>query len=288
MKKNICFLYAILISAYIFAFDWPQEQVIQSDQFYSYFGQLRGDTISNSLIFSEISDVKAADDGYLTIIINEYSDHTDFFPSALGNVVVLSHADNLLTVYGNIDNDSLKKDAFKENSIKAGTVFGTSGNSAWQQGHSSLEFQVIDIKNNTAINPRLLMPRVGKELPLYYNEVFLYGKNGKQFNAATQNVLPSGIYKVYKKRQNIAVPYKTRVAINGTIVDQISYDLLRQDDNQICASGKKNYTKALLYPNRDLQLLGEATLTPGKNALQLTLSDILGKEVNATYLLTIY
>ena len=66
------------------------------------------------------------------------------------------------------------------------------------------------------------------------------------------------------------------------------YDLLRQDDNQICASGKKNYTKALLYPNRDLQLLGEATLTPGKNALQLTLSDILGKEVNATYLLTIY
>lgn len=288
MKRFIISACILLISSIAFTFDWPQEKVVQSDQFYSYFGQLRGETISNSLIFSEISDVKAADDGYLTVIINEYSDHTDFFPSTLGNAVILSHTDNLLTVYGNIDSESILKEAFNENSIKCGETFGTSGNSAWQQGHSSLEFQVIDTKNNTSINPRLLMPRVGKELPLYYNEIYLQGKNGRQYNVMNQNILPSGIYKVYKKRQAVAVPYRTRVAINGTVVDQISYDLLRQDDNQICVSGRKNYSKSILYPNNDLQLLGEATLTPGKNALQLTITDILGKEVNATYLLTIH
>lgn len=288
MKRFIISACILLISSIAFSFDWPQEKVVQSDQFYSYFGQLRGETISNSLIFSEISDVKAADDGYLTVIISEYSDHTDFFPSTLGNAVILSHADNLLTVYGNIDSESILKEAFNENSIKCGETFGTSGNSAWQQGHSSLEFQVIDTKNNTSINPRLLMPRVGKELPLYYNEIYLQGKNGRQYNVMNQNILPSGIYKVYKKRQAVAVPYRTRVAINGTVVDQISYDLLRQDDNQICVSGRKNYSKSILYPNNDLQLLGEATLTPGKNALQLTITDILGKEVNATYLLTIH
>lgn len=288
MKRFIISACILLISSIAFSFDWPQEKVVQSDQFYSYFGQLRGETISNSLIFSEISDVKAADDGYLTVIINEYSDHTDFFPSTLGNAVILSHTDNLLTVYGNIDSESILKEAFNENSIKCGETFGTSGNSAWQQGHSSLEFQVIDTKNNTSINPRLLMPRVGKELPLYYNEIYLQGKNGRQYNVMNQNILPSGIYKVYKKRQAVAVPYRTRVAINGTVVDQISYDLLRQDDNQICVSGRKNYSKSILYPNNDLQLLGEATLTPGKNALQLTITDILGKEVNATYLLTIH
>lgn len=288
MKRFIISACILLISSIAFSFDWPQEKVVQSDQFYSYFGQLRGETISNSLIFSEISDVKAADDGYLTVIINEYSDHTDFFPSTLGNAVILSHTDNLLTVYGNIDSESILKEAFNENSIKCGETFGTSGNSAWQQGHSSLEFQVIDTKNNTSINPRLLMPRVGKELPLYYNEIYLQGKNGRQYNIMNQNILPSGIYKVYKKRQAVAVPYRTRVAINGTVVDQISYDLLRQDDNQICVSGRKNYSKSILYPNNDLQLLGEATLTPGKNALQLTITDILGKEVNATYLLTIH
>lgn len=288
MKRFIISACILLISSIAFCFDWPQEKVVQSDQFYSYFGQLRGETISNSLIFSEISDVKAADDGYLTVIINEYSDHTDFFPSTLGNAVILSHTDNLLTVYGNIDSESILKEAFNENSIKCGETFGTSGNSAWQQGHSSLEFQVIDTKNNTSINPRLLMPRVGKELPLYYNEIYLQGKNGRQYSVTNQNILPSGIYKVYKKRQAVAVPYRTRVAINGTVVDQISYDLLRQDDNQICVSGRKNYSKSILYPNNDLQLLGEATLTPGKNALQLTITDILGKEVNATYLLTIH
>ena len=288
MKRFIISACILLISSIAFSFDWPQEKVVQSDQFYSYFGQLRGETISNSLIFSEISDIKAADDGYLTVIINEYSDHTDFFPSTLGNAVILSHTDNLLTVYGNIDSESILKEAFNENSIKCGETFGTSGNSAWQQGHSSLEFQVIDTKNNTSINPRLLMPRVGKELPLYYNEIYLQGKNGRQYNVTNQNILPSGIYKVYKKRQAVAVPYRTRVAINGTVVDQISYDLLRQDDNQICVSGRKNYSKSILYPNNDLQLLGEATLTPGKNALQLTITDILGKEVNATYLLTIH
>ena len=288
MKRFIISACILLISSIAFCFDWPQEKVVQSDQFYSYFGQLRGETISNSLIFSEISDVKAADDGYLTVIISEYSDHTDFFPSTLGNAVILSHTDNLLTVYGNIDSESILKEAFNENSIKCGETFGTSGNSAWQQGHSSLEFQVIDTKNNTSINPRLLMPRVGKELPLYYNEIYLQGKNGRQYNVMNQNILPSGIYKVYKKRQAVAVPYRTRVAINGTVVDQISYDLLRQDDNLICVSGRKNYSKSILYPNNDLQLLGEATLTPGKNALQLTITDILGKEVNATYLLTIH
>ena len=288
MKRFIISACILLISSIAFSFDWPQEKVVQSDQFYSYFGQLRGETISNSLIFSEISDVKAADDGYLTVIISEYSDLTDFFPSTLGNAVILSHTDNLLTVYGNIDSESILKEAFNENSIKCGETFGTSGNSAWQQGHSSLEFQVIDTKNNTSINPRLLMPRVGKELPLYYNEIYLQGKNGRQYNVTNQNILPSGIYKVYKKRQAVAVPYRTRVAINGTVVDQISYDLLRQDDNQICVSGRKNYSKSILYPNNDLQLLGEATLTPGKNALQLTITDILGKEVNATYLLTIH
>lgn len=289
MKRLLTFLFITLNVFSGFCFDWPQEEVIQSDQFYSYFGQLRGETISNSLIFSEPSDIKAADKGTIEIFIKEFNDNTDFFPSTLGNAVIISHSDNLLTVYGNIDFDTINSEIFNSSEmIETGTVLGKSGNSAWQQGRSSLEFQVIDTKNNTAINPRLLMPRVGKELPLYYNEVILQNKNGRQFNASTQNSLPAGTYKVYKKRQAVASPYRTRVAINGTVVDQISYDLLRQDDFQICVSGKKNYAKNILYPNNDLQLLGETTLTSGKNALQLTLIDILGKETYATYMLSIY
>ncbi len=288
MKKLYSLLIVSFISSAIFAFDWPQEKIVQADQFYSYFGQLRGDTISNSLIFSEPSEIKVADDGKIVIFLSDYDEATDFFPSTLGNAVIIAHQDKILTVYANIDSESVNKEIFTADSVQTGFKLGMSGNSAWQQGKSSLEFQVIDTKDNTSINPRLLMPRIGKELPLYYNEIYLQDKNGRNFNIQAQNVLPKGIYKIYKKRQSTAVPYRTRVAINGATEDNLSYDLLRQDDGQICVSGKKNYPKNILYPNNDLMLLGEANLPKGKIALQLTLFDILGKETPATYLLSVY
>lgn len=286
MKKFV--LLFILACTKLYAFDWPQTQIIQSDQFYSYFGQLRGDTVSNSLIFSDPSEIKAADTGKISIVITDFEDYTDFFPSTLGNAVILSHQDNILTVYGNVDQEISDYDIWECKTVETGTKLGMSGNTAWQQGHSSLEFQVIDTKNNAAINPRILMPRVGKELPLYYGDVTLKNKNGKSFNASTQNIIPAGVYRIYRKRQAVAVPYKTRVSINGTVVDQISYDILRQHENQIVAPGKKNYPKSVIYPDNDLQLLGEATFTPGKNLLQLHLVDILGKETPASYLITVY
>ncbi|MCI6322759.1 MULTISPECIES: M23 family metallopeptidase [Treponema] len=289
MKKTaiIC---AAIAAAYTAAsaFEWPQEQQIQSDSFYSYFGQLRGDTISNSLIFSDPSEIKAADNGCLTVIIKEYNDDTDFFPSTLGNAVIIAHSDNLMTVYGNIDAESLPENLSETKEIATGTPLGISGNSAWQQGHSSLEFQVIDTKNNTAINPRILMPRIGKELPLYPSGIVLQNRNGRTFKIAEQNVIPAGFYRVYQKRQAVAVPYKTHISVNGTIVDGTSYDLLRQDGSSICVSGKRNYPKTVLYPTPDLMLLGEVNFTQGKNAVQFTLSDILGKETSATYYLTNY
>ena len=99
MKKIFIFCLQIL-SFYTFAFEWPQEEKILSD---SYFGQLRGNTISSSLIFANPSEIKASEEGDITIIIEEHNDDSDFFPSTLGNAVVVEHKDNILTVYGNID-----------------------------------------------------------------------------------------------------------------------------------------------------------------------------------------
>ena len=288
MKKSLLFTLVCFSLSTLFAFEWPQTQIVQSDQFYSYFGQLRGGTISTSLIFSDPSEIKAADNGKVSLVLSDFTDQTDFFPSTLGNTVILSHSDNLITVYGNIDSTSLSEITEENSNLEAGTVLGTSGNSAWQQGHSSLEFQIIDIKNNTAINPRILMPRVGKELPLYYGEITLQNKNGRQYKIPAQNTIPSGLYRIYKKRQATAAPYRTGISINGTVVDRISYDVLRQTDLQLCASGRKNYPQQVIYPDSELQLMGEATLTPGKNALQLILTDILGKETPATYIVNVY
>lgn len=286
MKK---FLILLLLSATVplAAFDWPQEEIM-SDSFYSYFGQLRGGTISTSLIFADTSDVKAADNGKVIAVISEYDDDSCFFPSSFGNAVIVAHDDNLLTVYGNIDGETLSKSIYTAGTVKTGTVFGSSGNSGWQQGRSSLEFQVVDTKNDTAINPRVLMPRIGEELTLTLTGITLENKTGTRYDLLVQRTIPSGLYRVYRQRQPVAIPYRSRVTINGIIIDTIAYDQLIREGNTVCAAGRRYYSKEVLYPDDRLQLLGEVTLTPGKNTLGMTLTDILGKETTSAYSLTIY
>ena len=200
MKKYL-FPLLLLVSVPLAAFNWPQDEIM-SDSFYSYFGQLRGGTISTSLIFADTSDVRAADNGKVIAVISEYDDDSCFFPSTLGNAVILSHnSGNLLTVYGNIDGEMLTKTVYTAETVKTGSVLGSSGNSGWQQGRSSLEFQVIDTKNNTAVNPRVLMPRIGEELPLTLSGITLISKTGTRSDLLIQRTLPSGLYRVYRQRQ---------------------------------------------------------------------------------------
>ena len=289
-RKSICavsLLALVLLTALpLTAFDWPQDEVM-SDTFYSYFGQLRGGILSTSLIFADTSDIKAADNGYIVAIINEYDDDSVFFPSALGNAVILAHGDDLITVYGNIDKETIPPSLSIAGKVTEGTVFGSSGNAGWQQGRSSLEFQTIDTASGNAVNPRVLMPRVGKELSLSLSGITLEGK-GVRYDLLVQRTLPAGSYRVYRQRQSVAMPYKTRVVVNGIVADEISYDQLVQNGSVVYAVGRKNYPRGMLYPDERLQLLGEVTLTPGKNTLGIALTDILGEVTATSYSLTIY
>ena len=276
----------VLAALPLTAFDWPQDEVL-SDTFYSYFGQLRGGIISTSLVFADVSDIKAADNGYVVAVINEYADDSVFFPSALGNAVILAHGDDLITVYGNIDKETIPPAIYTSENAATGTVVGSSGNAGWQQGRSSLEFQTIDTSNGNAVNPRVLMPRIGKELALSLTGITLENK-GVRYDLLAQRTLPAGSYRVYRQRQSVAIPYKTRVVVNGIVADEISYDQLIQNGVSVYAVGRKNYPKETLYPDERLQLLGEATLTPGKNTLGIVLTDILGAVTATSYALTIY
>lgn len=281
LKKNIIFFIAALtfmaISVLSFSFDWPQEDAVQSDSFHSFFGQLRGNTISNSLIFGEPSTIKSCDEGYLSMAIIDISNDSDFFPSALGNFIILSHQDNLATVYGNLEKQSVINMVKNDWNIKKNQVIGTTENSAWQQGRSSLEFQVIDIKTKTSINPRVLMPRIGKEMELTTSGVTLIGKNEKKYELSSTKNIPYGTYKIYQKRLPVAVPYKTQIFLNGIMVDSIRFDILTAEENQICVQGNKKYNKEVLYPDNTLMLIGEAIFPVGQTHLQIILKDINDK-----------
>ncbi len=287
MKKIVCKILALSLLATTFAFDWPQENVTK-DTFKSYFGQNRGGILSTSLVFNDPEEIRAAEDGRVLIIITDNDEDSDFFPSTLGSAVIIAHEDNLLSVYGNLDEESLTVTDKTDVNIEAGSIIGNSGNSGWQAEQSYLEFQIIDTKNNSAINPKILMAREENELQLSLSGIYISNKNGDFFDLNTHKTYTSGLYRVYQKRNIVACPYKTTIMINGVEVDQIGYDLIVQENGKSCVNGKKKYTSSDVYPDEKLQLLGEAMFTPGKTTLGLAVTDILGNRKQLNYSVTVY
>lgn len=282
MKKILIISALIIAGITAFCFDWPQAEVTKNS-FNSYFGQNRGGILSTSVVFSEPEEVKAAEDGYITAILTETSDDSDFFPSTLGTAVILAHNDDLISVYGNLDAETLTIKNENEHTIDAGAIIASSGNSGYQENNGNLEFKIIDAKNKSAINPNVLMPRAAEELPLSLSGIMIVSKNNDYFDINVYKTYSSGLYKVYFKRNPIAAPYKTSVSINGVIVDQLSYDMITQENNKLCIIGKKKYTDSDVFPNEDLQLLGEVMFTPGRATLGLSISDMLGNVKQLNY-----
>ena len=175
-----------------------------------------------------------------TIASISEQDESDLFESTLGNAVVIAHKDNLLTVYANLAAyEQEQREALT--GVISGAPLGTCSNSGWQEGQGCLEFQVVDTQNKSFINPRILMPRFGDELPLELRNITLVNKKGTTFTLGVQRTLNAGAYAIFKQRQDRAVPYKTTVYINGVEVQSISYDRLVQVDNRLCTTGLKNY-----------------------------------------------
>lgn len=282
MKKTLTFATLLFTCLTAFCFDWPQAEVTKNS-FNSYFGQNRGGILSTSIIFSEPEEVKAAEDGYITAILTENNDDNDFFPSTLGTAVILAHSDELISVYGNLDADTLTLNNENEHTIDGGATIASSGNSGYQDNKGNLEFKIIDSKNKAAINPVVLMPRTEEEIPLSLTGIIIVSKNNDYYDINTYKTYSSGLYKVYFKRNPIATPYKTSVSINGVIVDQLSYDMITQENNKLCIIGKKKYTAADIFPNEELQLLGEVMFTPGRATLGLGIADMLGNVKQLNY-----
>ncbi|MBR1640427.1 MAG: M23 family metallopeptidase [Treponema sp.] len=287
MKRLFSIIALIIFTGSLFAFEWPQADVTE-ESCSSYFGQNRGNLLSTSLVFGEPAEIKAADDGYILIVMTEQIDDTDFFPSTLGTSVILSHEDNLLSVYGNLDSESITLNDENEKFVDGQATLGASGNTGWQNDKGHLEFQVIDAKNKSAINPKILMPRLSKEIPLTLSGIYIENKAGTLYDINVSRTYSSGIYRIYQRRNLVAAPYKTAVAINGIMVDQISYDTISQENGKLCVIGKKKYTSKDIYPTENLQLLGEAVLSSGRATLTLYTEDILTSGRQLNYNVTVY
>lgn len=287
MKKFYLIFGLILFSASLYSYEWPQENV-EPTSIKSYFGQKRGKSVSTSLVFSDPEPVKCIENGKILIVMTDETDDSIFFPCSYGTSVIVAHDDSLLSVYGNLDKTSISEAIGEKEYIKSGDLIGEPGNSGWQNGTSSLELQIIDTKKECAINPKILITRTNTEIPLKLENIVVENKAGTRINITNQKNITSGLYKIYQKRNLVASPYKSVITINGVVVDQISYDTINQENNKLYVTGKKKYTGADIYPDDELQLLGETMFTAGKTTLGLTLTDFLGKQTNFNYIVAVY
>ena len=202
--------------------------------------------------------------------------------------MIVSHEDGLSTVYANLDDSTISKELEEKQFVESGEYLGTSGNTGWQEGQSCLEFKVFDSKNNSAVNPRILMPRAGRELPLTMGTITLTDKNGVSHNLLNERRLPAGKYYVYRTRQNVAVPYKTITAVNGATVENISYDVLKESNGKLCVKGNEHYSVKEIYPDSTKQLAGIVQLNKGSSTLTITIVNILNSASTISYKLDIY
>ncbi len=289
MKKQALLSTAfILFSGFCMqAFEWPQAETT-ADSIHSEFGQLRGGVLSSSIIYKDIAQIHASDEGTITAVITNHDDDFGWFESSLGTTVIISHGDGLSTVYSNLDDDYLNSNLTENLNIKAREDIGKSGYTAWQEKSNGLEFKVYDRKNLSAVNPKLLMPRIAREVPLETGGLTLVDKNGTAHNVAQEKRLAAGTYLIYKTRQTNAVPFKTIVAVNGESVETIVYDTLKVNEGFLGVNGNNHYAINEVYPDNDKFLLAKAQLSKGQNTLTVTLVNIQENAVSVTYKLDIY
>lgn len=282
MKKSFLILIQFLTFTFsIFSFDWPQKE-IASDSFFTYFGQFRGGLLSPSLVFTGTQEINAASSGYVTLVLSEHDEETQMFESTLGNALFVSHKNELLTVYGNLSSENIEN-LYELKEVNEGDFISVAGISGWQEGSGLLEFQVVDCISKSFVNPRVLFPRFGNEQAINFSTVYAVDKNGKTYNLNNQKYIPANSYLIYRDRQNQAMPYKTSILVNGAIESSVSYDSLVSKDGVLSTAGNKNYSSKIVYPDENKHLLGEISLSKGKNKITIVLTDLLGKENSKTF-----
>lgn len=290
MKKYIycaLALFAILGQA-LFSFGWPVKN-LETEKMVPSFARNRKNKFNISLTFPNAQKAVAADNGKIIAVITEHQNDGDWFDSPLGNAVIISHNDDLISVYANLDEQSALnlQEKFQ---VSDGQELGDIASSAWSESpdEGSMEFQIADTKAKTYINPLILMPRSIKPPRIYLDGVTIENQFGRAYNLATLRSIPAGQYTLYKKRQANISPHKTRVYVNGTEMERINKEVLKWQDGKIYIVGNRNYTSEQFYSSDENELLGHVLLPHGVNTITITASDILENSVTANYMISGY
>lgn len=271
-----------------FSFSWPLSDWNKTRSIFT-FSQNRKGAYCQSLIFEDAQNAVSADKGKVIAVITEKQGDGDWFESTLGNALIISHDDSLISVYGNLSEETAM-DLTKKRVVDDEEELGKTGSSSWNESQEGgqLEFQIADRASKTFINPIILMPRNNKPPRLTLENLTIENQFGRTYNLSSLRSIPAGVYKIYKKRQMDVNAYKSEVFVNGAELEKITKEAVKCQNGTFLLLGSEAYASADFYPDDNLELLGHILLPHGSDTITIVVSDIFENKATANFTLSAF
>lgn len=293
MKRLVLvFLFVLIGSCLLLAFEWPLDQIILT----STFGEHRGDHFHGGIdLGGGEQPIYPISPGEVVFHFREGEDYTSL-PTGLGNFLVLQHQGGVRSLYAHLAEGSLDPNRkFYDRSRALGAV-GSSGYSSGKHLHLT----IIDTEMGTIINPLLLLPPMPDEqapeikgLYLQIGQERITLQDGMSLNRSEGRLFAT----VYDLREDVSflwklAPYKVFLYQDGKEISSFTFDSLysapasaESSDNLVLVNTEMDFSDVYDSPWR--LSLGSINLIPGETTLAVFAADFTGNESFKEYTLTV-
>ncbi len=288
----------------IAAVGWPVEKPVITGT----FGEDRGDHFNHGLDIGVAGQaVHPALDGELVFRWDGTQDFSSL-PRGTGDLVVLRHSQNILSVYSHLAEDTL---GTVRTTYTAADTLGLVGDTGRAEA-PHLQFSVYDLEARSWVNPlAFLPPATDRQLPVIRRVLLAVGdlRQALQTGARVKEGRSVVLAEAYDLREDVRfhwplAPYLLRLALDGTEVARIAFDTLSERAGRMALgpassteyggtrSANTPYrgsglTRNDLYAGDGLLKLGSVDLHPGESRLQLAVRDFAGNETARELVLTV-
>jgi hypothetical protein len=259
------------------ALDWPVAAKIITGT----FGEDRGDHFHNGIdIGGGNQDVHPVLPGELVFRFDEASDYSSL-PRGLGTFVVLHHDQDILSLYGHLQNGSLGPERAAYVPADRLGIIGDTGHA----NGPHLHFTVFDEEAGSTVNPLAFLPPLRDRQPPVIRHVLaalgdlrLPLENGATLKPGRIDILAE----VYDLREDVAfswplAPASVSVSVDGVEVFRISFDSLQVAGGKAVLGGT-TLSRGQVYDSAGILRCGTVELRPGASSLRLVARDLAGNE----------
>lgn len=287
MKGVLFFIMILLLLGNLYGFQWPVSDVV----LISTFGESEFDEYIKGLdIGGDVQDIRPIDSGEL-VYYSHYNSSPLDLPSGLGSFVIYQHKNGIRSLYGHLEDSSIKTDNYK---VGMSDVIGTMGSTGTTVG-SMLHLQVLDTEFKKYINPLLSLPFLDDKTNPVINEVILSSSQGR-FMLGSEKKIQSGIYSLSADIRDLSesagyycplAPYSISLFINGENLANINFESLRVEDGEMFLQESDGIPYSELYLSDWEIFIGNFELSPGDVMIEISVKDFSGNEGVKKYFLKV-